>query len=66
MKSGAMGSNTYVPLVAPHWGAWIEMHSRPICASDGFVAPHWGAWIEIMSTVQANTHASRTPLGCVD
>ena len=34
-------------LVAPHWGAWIEI-IKVICKRNtARVAPHWGAWIEI-------------------
>ena len=33
--------------VAPHWGAWIEIHAMCFIISSLLVAPHWGAWIEI-------------------
>ena len=34
-------------VVAPHWGAWIEITGRIPAINDRNVAPHWGAWIEI-------------------
>ena len=53
--------------VAPHVGAWIEMHSRKPSPIAGHVAPHVGAWIEILPTVTRCTRRlSRTPRGCVD
>ena len=33
--------------VAPHEGAWIEMHSSYFRSKMLSVAPHEGAWIEI-------------------
>ena len=36
-----------VALVAPHWGAWIEIASMLVNWLCRLVAPHWGAWIEI-------------------
>ena len=54
-------------LVAPHWGAWLE-----ICQTYGYavevqVAPHWGAWIEMITCLVAFWNVQRrTPLGCVD
>ena len=34
-------------MVAPHWGAWIEIWKPPLPVGLFTVAPHWGAWIEI-------------------
>ena len=35
-------------IVAPHWGAWIEICTAPtVWKTHTQVAPHWGAWIEI-------------------
>ena len=34
-------------LVAPHWGAWIEIYAPLADRVKAIVAPHWGAWIEI-------------------
>ena len=34
-------------MVAPHWGAWIEITVFAPNAFRLLVAPHWGAWIEI-------------------
>ena len=33
--------------VAPHEGAWIEIHSPRLSSYEAMVAPHEGAWIEI-------------------
>ena len=38
---------SHVFAVAPHAGAWIEMHLFRAYARDLLVAPHAGAWIEI-------------------
>ena len=35
-------------IVAPHWGAWIEICRRMMNRLTHGVAPHWGAWIEIV------------------
>ena len=55
-------------IVAPHWGAWIEISALfGVFISCATVAPHWGAWIEIYSQQSADwAYQSRTPLGCVD
>ena len=38
-------------LVAPHAGAWIEIHTfHPPCCSSN-VAPHAGAWIEMITII---------------
>ena len=37
-------------LVAPHWGAWIEISMYVALSRTQDVAPHWGAWIEISSS----------------
>ena len=36
-----------VGVVAPHWGAWIEIHKSSFRRDFRAVAPHWGAWIEM-------------------
>ena len=36
-----------VAMVAPHWGAWIEIAGLTVSAKNGMVTPHWGAWIEM-------------------
>ena len=38
-------------LVAPHWGAWIEIELDVDLDGLPLVAPHWGAWIEIESVM---------------
>ena len=54
-------------VVAPHWGAWIEIAGLRVGRKRERVAPHWGAWIEIGRVhVWAEPVARRTPLGCVD
>ena len=54
-------------VVAPHWGAWIEILWIARGARRKTVAPHWGAWIEISSeAIMAAESERRTPLGCVD
>ena len=40
-------------LVAPHWGAWIEIARRAHVWNADAVAPHWGAWIEISAILEA-------------
>ena len=35
-------------VVAPHWGAWIEISIIFRHWTRRIVAPHWGAWIEIV------------------
>ena len=54
-------------VVAPHWGAWIEIAGLRVGRKRERVAPHWGAWIEIVITrvIRFSTRR-RTPLGCVD
>ena len=51
MKYGGIDGAHVRHVVAPHWGAWIEM---PIIVSLinwlSVVAPHWGAWIEITAS----------------
>ena len=34
-------------VVAPHWGAWIEIQLGIPMMEPTKVAPHWGAWIEM-------------------
>ena len=34
-------------MVAPHWGAWIEIDFGRKHHDQEQVAPHWGAWIEM-------------------
>ena len=54
-------------VVAPHWGAWIEIAMPPRERVARNVAPHWGAWIEMYRMVGVPLASlSRTPLGCVD
>ena len=54
-------------LVAPHWGAWIEINKVLQSLVDLAVAPHWGAWIEILTESPCpRIRPGRTPLGCVD
>ena len=37
---------SYLPLVAPHAGAWIETEPMKFLETLVLVAPHAGAWIE--------------------
>ena len=54
-------------LVAPHWGAWIEIYTLTRVGVVDTVAPHWGAWIEIALEYRGQCVGDgRTPLGCVD
>ena len=39
----------WLSVVAPHWGAWIEITASDRNVAVPSVAPHWGAWIEIVS-----------------
>ena len=65
MSSGSAGGG--VVLVAPHWGAWIEIWRERPGRMWGYVAPHWGAWIEMSSSTRTpDVLDGRTPLGCVD
>ena len=47
MKSAVAGRGTPGAVVAPHWGAWIEIRPERGRRLPSPVAPHWGAWIEI-------------------
>ena len=47
LKFGVIPSAVDLVLVAPHVGAWIEMHPTASARSQPDVAPHVGAWIEI-------------------
>ena len=47
MKFATLAHGSSAALVAPHWGAWIEITTTPKTHPYGTVAPHWGAWIEI-------------------
>ncbi len=40
-----------LPDVAPHVGAWIEIHLLTSSRSSLVVAPHVGAWIEILANM---------------
>ena len=50
-------------LVAPHWGAWIEIIHAPLPTPQVSVAPHWGAWIEIARTLSTPRWNPSHPTG---
>ena len=51
-------------LVAPHWGAWIEINPASPQTASATVAPHWGAWIEIALQIVGGTgRAQSHPTG---
>ena len=50
-------------LVAPHWGAWIEIRAGRIRCPVMVVAPHWGAWIEIHGRDGTPTRRKSHPTG---
>ena len=66
MKSRCFEGQSLRVVVAPHWGAWIEITSRLIARMPRRVAPHWGAWIEMRCHIAFELATCRTPLGCVD
>ena len=47
LKSIILTPSSWICLVAPCVGAWIEMNSRLIMSDEYTVAPCVGAWIEI-------------------
>lgn len=52
-------------VVAPHMGAWIEIHHlRKQSKNDG-VAPHESAWIEMIGQTGQVLKQCRTLYGCV-
>ena len=54
-------------IVAPHAGAWIEIHCAPQRLPRRHVAPHAGAWIEIYYVPKEKADAiGRSPCGSVD
>ena len=49
-------------MVAPHAGAWIEIHRRPHRTNAAIVvAPHAGAWIEILPSCPWSRASSVAP-----
>ena len=50
-------------LVAPHWGAWIEINPASPQTASATVAPHWGAWIEMAYRTACTSSASSHPTG---
>ena len=50
-------------MVAPHWGAWIEITRPGWLRPMGYVAPHWGVWIEIRTTRLAMHGSTSHPTG---
>ena len=65
MLSSTVGKGYEV--VAPHAGAWIEMHTQlnPDAALE--VAPHAGAWIEMKPGLfSGKQFFRRSPCGSVD
>ena len=58
---------SHVFAVAPHAGAWIEMHNRIDNNRTFGVAPHAGAWIEILLYLHfQQVGEGRSPCGGVD
>ena len=47
MKYGVEVGGHLLVVVAPHWGAWIEIDRIGWRSRNPRVALHWGAWIEI-------------------
>jgi len=67
LKCSSYIANRLTLPVAPHAGAWIEMHLIREAEERLKVAPHAGAWIEIAFVGALNPIcSSRTPCGCVD
>ncbi len=48
-------------LVAPHTGAWIEIHRKILHSPALYVAPHTGAWIEMYNARNVNLDGTVAP-----
>ena len=63
LKSSGSRRRAAWTLVAPHWGAWIEIRGNQTAGRRITVAPHWGAWIEIGSDAQERRLYRSHPTG---
>ena len=61
LKSAVPAGEVARVVVAPHWGAWIEIQDRLPTRAEHEVAPHWGAWIEIWTYAHHAQNASVAP-----